>query len=229
MTGFDQSDRVDQWFLARWTKLTASENYKLMAKGAGSLFSPGGYTYIKQKAMECCTEMWERPELEEVKSLLHGKMYELPAYQRMVQTIGIPNMLYLGTENPLFLDYEELKGESGGTPDSIAMDDDAKVQVVAEIKCPKNPMNHFDRLKWKDQWDVKEKYFSCYSQIQNLLLITGAPLGFFVSYDERIKHPPKKIKIIEVKPDRKFQDELDVRLRMAVKEKYKMLDEYMNN
>jgi hypothetical protein len=224
----EQSDKIDQWYLARWSKFTASENYKLMAGGVGSMFGGGAMSYIKRKALECCTQMWERPEMEEVKALLHGKMYEYPAYKAMVQVIGIPEMLYLGTEHPIFLDYEPLKGESGGTPDSISMDADAKVEVVAEIKCPKDPMNHFERLKWKDQWDIKEKYYSCYSQIQNLLMITGAPLGFFVSYDERIKHNPKKIKIIEVKPDKKFQDELDLRLRMAVKEKYKILDEYMN-
>jgi hypothetical protein len=151
MNHFDKSDRLDQWFLARWSKFTASENYKLMAKGVGHLFSPGGYAYIKQKALECCTHMVERPEMEEVKALLHGKMYEYPAYQALVQATGMQNLLYLGTENPLFLEYEALKGESGGSPDAITLDSHAKVELIAEIKCPKNTMYHFERLKWKDQ------------------------------------------------------------------------------
>jgi len=89
-------------------------------------------------------------------------------------------------------------------------------------------MYHFERLKWKNQWDIKENYFSAYTQIQNLLMITGAPLGLFASYDERQINVSKKCKVIEVKPDRKFQDNLDIRLRMAVKEKYRVFDEYMN-
>lgn len=223
----EKQDNIDKWFIARWSKFTASENYKLLAPSGTSVFSPGAYTYIKTKVLEMCTQMWERPELEEVKALLHGRIYEYPAFEATTRATGY-NLKYLGTEHPLFLEYEPLPNESGGSPDAISLTSDAKVDVVAEMKCPKNPMNHFERLKWKTQWDIKENYFSCYSQIQNLLLITGAELGIFASYDERQINPSKKVKIIEVKPDKKFQDNLDIRLRMAVKEKYKILEEYMN-
>ena len=223
-------DKVDSWFLQRWTRLTASENYKLLLPGSkGEVFGAGGMTYIKQKVLEMTTHMQERPELEEVKSLLHGKMYEFPAYKTLVQATGYTSLMYLGEENPLFLEYEPLAKDSGGSPDSISMDSTAKIEIVAEIKCPKNSMNHFDRLKWKTQWDVKEGYSSCYCQIQNLLLITGAPLGLFISFDDRQIKPEKKHKIIDILPDRKFQDNLDLRLRMAVKEKYRIYDEYMNS
>jgi hypothetical protein len=228
MTPFEQSDRLDQWFMARWSKFTASENYKLLAGNGASMFGSGAMSYIKTKALECCIQMWERPEVEEVKALLHGKMYEYPAFKAMVEATGYEDLAYLGTETPLFLEYEPLPKDSGGSPDCIRLTQDAKVDLLAEIKCPKNPMYHFERLKWKDQWDIKENYISCYSQIQNLLMITGAGLALFASYDERQVNHSKKIKIIEVKPDKKFQDNLDLRLRMAVKEKYKILDEYLN-
>jgi hypothetical protein len=172
--------------------------------------------------------MWSRPELDEVESLLHGKVHEYPAYQALVRHTGYDELIYLGEERPLFLEYEALEGESGGSPDSISLTDDAKVDIVAEIKCPKNPMYHFKRIFWKDQWDVKEKYIQAYTQIQNLLLITGAPLGLFVSFDDRQRAVNKKIKVIEVKPDKKFQDNLDIRLRMAVKEKYRLYEQFMN-
>lgn len=219
---------IDQWFLARWGKFTASENYKLIVANGTSVFGSGAMTYIKTKALEMCTRLEERPELEEVKSLRHGKMYEYPAYQAFVKATGLYHMKYLGTEMPLFLEYEPLANESGGSPDVISLTSDAKVDALAEIKCPKNPMYHFERLKWKSQWDVKESYLPCYCQIQNLLLITGAELGFFVSFDDRQVNQAKKSKIIEVKPDKKFQDNLDLRLRMAIKEKYKVFDEHMN-
>ena len=135
----------------------------------------------------------------------------------------------MGEENPLFLAYEPLAKDSGGSPDSLALNSDATVDIIAEYKCPKNPMNHFERLKWKTQWDVKEGYPSCYCQIQNLMMITGARLGLFVSFDDRQIRPDKKAKIIDILPDKKFQDNLDIRLRMAVKEKYRIYEDYMNS
>ena len=226
----EKDDALDEWFIARWTKFTASENYKLLVGGSGNaIFGPGAVTYIKQKALEMSTVMWERPELEEHKALLHGKMYEYPAYKAYIEATKNFSMKYLGTETPLFLEYEVLPNESGGSPDVISLSSDGKIDAGAEIKCPKNPMYHFDRLKWKDQWDIKEQYTSCYCQMQNLLLITGADIWQFISYDERQKNQSKKIKVVDVLPDRKFQDNLDLRLRMAVKEKYKVFDEYMNS
>jgi hypothetical protein len=129
----------------------------------------------------------------------------------------------------LFLEYEPLAKDCGGSPDSISLNSDATVDIVAEIKCPKNPMYHFDRLLWKDHWDIKEKYPQCYCQIQNLLMITQARVGLFVSYDDRQIRVEKKVKIIEVPHDKKFQDNLEIRLRMAIKEKYRIYDEYMNS
>lgn len=164
-----------------------------------------------------------------VESLLHGKLYEYPAYAELKRVTGLHNLVYLGEENPLFLEYEPLAKDSGGSPDCIILSDSATVEVVGEIKCPSNPMYHFERLKWKTQWDLKEGYSSCYCQLQNLMMISGAELGLFISYDDRQIKQDKKSKIIEVKTDRKFQDNLDLRLRMAVKEKYRIYYEYMNS
>lgn len=220
---------LDQWHLQRWAKFTASENYKLLVANGTSMFGAGAYTYIKEKVLQMTTHMWERPEMEEVKSLLHGKMYEYPAYKAVVAATGYTQLIYLGEENPLFLEYEPLKGESGGSPDSISLTEDANVDIILEMKCPKNPMYHFERLKWKTQWDVREGYPSCYCQIQNLMMITGARLGLFCSFDDRQIRLEKKSKIIDLLPDKKFQDNLDIRLRVAVKEKYRIYNEYMNS
>lgn len=220
---------LDQWHLQRWSKFTASENHKLLPTSSASVFSAGGMTYIKEKVLQMTTNIWERPVLDEVEALLHGKVHEYPAYKATVAATGYTNLIYLGEENPLFLEYEPLEGESGGSPDSISLTKSSAVDIVAEIKCPKNPMNHFNRLIWKNQWDVKEKYIQAYSQIQNLLMITGAGLGLFVSFDDRQKRVEKKYKIIDILPDKKFQDNLDLRLRMAIKEKYRIYEEYMNS
>jgi hypothetical protein len=220
---------LDQWHLQRWSKFTSSENYKLLPPSGVQMFSAGAYTYIKEKVLQMTTNIWERPKLDEVEACLHGKSNEYPAYKATVVATGYSNLIYLGEEKPLFLEYEPLSGESGGSPDAISLTESATVDIVAEIKCPHNSMNHFNRLLWKDQWDVKERYIQAYCQIQHLLMITNAGLGLFVSYDDRQKRVDKKCKIIEVLPDKKFQDNLDIRLRMAIKEKYRIYNEYMNS
>lgn len=225
----EANDAKDQWFLERWTKFTASENYKLLSNDrSGSVFGEPAWNYIKQKAFEMASVMWERPELEEAKALLHGRMYEFPAFKAYIEVTKNYSMKYLGSDTPLFLIYPPLEKESGGSPDVVNYDSTYKIDAGAEIKCPKNPINHFDRLKWNDQWDLKQNYMQCYVQIQNLMLITGASIWQFISFDERMKNKKLQTKIIDVLPDKKMQDNLHLRLFKAVEEKYKIFDEYTN-
>lgn len=220
---------IDTWFVQRWTKFTSSEKYKLLVGGdKGAIFGAGAMTYIKTKALEMSTQMQERPELEEVKSLLWGKVHELPAYEWYVRETKNYNMVYLGTETPLFITDDENPKESGGSPDGLLLGE-TKIMAGFEAKCPKNSMNHFDRLLWKNQWDLKENYISCYTQIQDLLRITDADVWHFLSFDDRQVNPKKKGKIIEVFPDKKFQDNLVLRTTLAIKEKYKIYERHMNS
>jgi hypothetical protein len=222
------NDSVDKWFSERWSKFTASENWKLLTNNIkGEVFGEPAWTYIKQKALEMVTNMWERPELEEVKSLLHGKIYELPAYERYIQTTKNYNLTYLGGDNPVFLPYDKMPEDSGGSPDIVQVSNGSSIDFGAEIKCPKNPMKHFERLKWKDQWDILQNYKECYTQIQNLMLITGAPEWDFVSFDERMKQKELQIKIITVRTDKKMQDNLHFRLIKAREERKKILQDYV--
>lgn len=221
-------DKIDQWHLKRWGRFTASEAYKLLVPGKNEMFGEGAKTYIEQKALEMVTVMWERPELDEVKSLLHGKVHEFPAYQEYVKTTRNDSMLYLGDENPMFVPHHTLGAEFGGTPDCAAITDSGTITFGAEIKCPKNPLYHFRRLKWNDQWDVKVNYPLVYAQIQSLLMITGAQEWHFVSYDARQVLKSHKIKIIPVLPDKNFQNNLEIRLRQASREKYRIISETYN-
>lgn len=228
MSYFENTDKIDEWYNIRRSRFTSSENYKLLpTESAKHFFSSGARTYIETKVIELTTKMWQRPELEEVESLLHGKMYELPASERYMQETKNFSMTYMGTENPIFIEDETIKDEAGGTPDMANITASNTIDYGSEIKCPKNPAYHFRRLKWEDQWDLKEGYLSCYTQIQDLIRITGAFGWDFVSYDERQLAKSKQIKIIEVKPDLKFIDNLEIRIKTAVKEKYKLLSEHM--
>lgn len=216
---------IDQWHLERRGKFTSSENYKLLGMGKrGEFFTQTALSYIEKKAVEITTNIWERPELEEAKSILHGRVFEFNAFEWYIRETKNYSLTYLGEANPLFIDYEPLKGDSGGSPDAINITDSNSVDVGLEIKCPKDPIIHFRRLQWKDQWDIKENYPLLYTQAQHLLMCTGASEWHTISFDDRQKNYKNKGKIIVVYSDKKFQDELDIRLRMAIKERNKMIE-----
>lgn len=219
-------DIIEGWLLKRRGRFTASNSFKLLTTGTkGEMFGTGAWTYIREKAVEMTTRLWERPEIEEVESILHGRVHEYPAYESYVKATGHTSLMYLGDENPIFVPHPVLVDEFGGTPDSADITDAGKIEMGAEFKCPKNPGVHFDRLKWKDQWDLKEKYMLCYSQIQSLMMCSGARVWHFVSYDERQILKAAKIKIIEVKPDKSFQNTLEIRIKQAIREKYRLISE----
>jgi len=224
--GIDSQNKIDRWFLLRHSRFTASEDYKLLVPGTKcGMFGDGAMTYIEQKALEMTTRMQERPELEEVKSLLHGKAHEYAAFVEYKIRTGYHDAEYFGDENPIFYPYEPLAQEAGGSPDTGRISDDGKIYHGAEIKNPKNPMYHFRRLKWKDQYDVKQHYIQTYTQCQKLMMCTGATQWDFVSFDDRQIVREKMIKIIPIYPDKNFQNNLDVRLRCAIKEKYRIISE----
>lgn len=219
----------DKWALERWGKFTGSENHKLLSKGTGEMFGAGARTYIKQKALEMTINMYERPEMEENKTLLWGALHEQEAFE-WYRHFTRNELIYCGTLNPLFLTYDEMPTEVGVSPDSVNPEcvNTYKVDFGAELKCPRNPSIHFDRLLWKDEEDLKNNNPEYYCQIQNTFLITGAQQWHFVSYDGRQKDKKKRIKVIEVMPNKKYLDNLQIRLEAAVKEKYKILQQYQN-
>jgi hypothetical protein len=220
-------DKIDEWHVKRWAKFTASESYKLFAPSKGNtMFGDGAITYIEQKALEMTTRMQERPELDEAKSILHGRAHEYPAFVEYVRHTGRHDLTYLGDDNPMFYPYRPLAEESGGTPDCVNITSEGLIDFGAEIKCPKNSINHFRRLKWNNQYDVKDNYILCYTQCQFLMMCTGATQWDFVSYDDRQIVRSKKIKIIPIYPDKNFQNTLEVRIRQAIKEKYRIISEH---
>lgn len=219
---FDGGVDIELWHKKRRAKLTASTNYKLI--GALSTYN----LYVKEKAIEQSTAMWERPEIEQATSLLWGNVYEQPAHERYIATTKNYSMTYIGRDAPIFYSHpdEKLIEDSGGTPDAANILESGSIDYGAEYKCPKNPANHFDRLKWQNQFDIKENYIQCYTQIQNLIMITGALGWDFISYDERMLSKKDQIIIIEVKPDKKFIDNLELKLHIGVRDKYKKLSEH---
>lgn len=218
----NQLDPRDRWLLKRFSNFTASMIYKLRdTDKSGKGFSVGGRTYIEEKAIETMTILSERPELEEVESLRHGKFYEEPAFRHYVEVSRNYNMKHFGTDNPVYLPFNKY---SGGSPDALQGEGE-RVDWGCEIKCPSNSKNHYKYLKFKDQFDLRMERIEYYSQIQFLMMITKAQGFHFVSYDERFRNQKLQMKIIEVLPDKSFQDHLEVRIQMAQKEKNRIIKE----
>lgn len=220
-------DKIDEWHLDRKGRFSASQAWKLFSNGGNEMFGRGAWTYIQDRAVDMLTKPWERPWIDEVDSILHGRAHEYPAYARYIQETRNFSVKYLGDLYPIFITHPDFPDEFGGTPDAADITDDGSVVMGVEIKCPKDPIKHMERLLWKNQWDIKEAYPLCYAQIQSLLMITGAPEWHFVSYDERQKLNRTQIVIIPVSPDKNFQSNLTIRLKQAIKEKYKIISEYL--
>lgn len=218
----NQNDVKGQWHLERYGKFTASLIYKIVPNGATSIFTPTGWAYIQERAIETMTVLWEAPELEFVESLMHGKAYEEKAYYEYLSVSKNYDMRHFGGENPLYLEYNDY---SGGSPDGL-MGEGTDIHWLLELKCPKNSKNHYLYSKMQTQWDLKEKRPEYYAQIQFLLMITKAQGAHFVSFDERYKDESKRLKILDVLPDKKFCDNLDVKLQMAQKEKLKIISSF---
>ena len=215
----NETDAKGKWFQERHGKFTASMIHKIIPNAGTSMFTPAGWTYIQDRAIETMTFMYEAPELEFVEALIHGKAYEENAYYEYLRVSKNYSMKHFGGENPVFLDYNEY---SGGSPDGL-MGEGTSVNWLLEIKCPKNSKNHFKYMGIKSQWDLKELRPEYYAQIQFLLMITKAEGAHFASYDERFRDETKRLKIVDVLPDKKFADALDVKLKTAQKEKLKIM------
>lgn len=214
-------DTKDQWFKDRLGRFTASEVWKLFVPGKdGSMFGVGAMTYIRQKAIEEMTVYWENPKLEFVKPLLHGKVHELPAFEHYKRVTRNYSMRYFGTEEPYFHPYKEY---GGGSPDGL-LGEGTRVDCVLELKNPYTSDAHFEYLQFKDQFDLKKAVKEYYYQCQKLMLTFNAPLCYWTSFDDRFKDPRKKMKILPIKPDKKVQDELEVRMAQANIEKKRILE-----
>lgn len=221
--GFLVSEDVkDKWHRARHGKFTASKLSCLLSPGKNTMFGTGAKTYIKQKAKEKMTILWERPDMELVKSIRHGKLYEsiaVPAYHEHTRNYS---MRYFGSEDPVFLDYND---DSGGSPDGL-MGEDETIYCGLEIKAPFDSNVHMDYLEMTNQYDLEAYNFEYYSQIQFLLMITGAPVWHFCSFDERFLNKKLWTKVIEVFPDKKLHEKISIYLKQAVIERNLIIERF---
>lgn len=230
--------RVDEWFLARKGKLTASEIYLLLANHKEDMtetelelfkrdnpksrmktkevpFSQGTFTYLDGKIAELF--MPDNAYLEYVmdcsphsRAMDWGTLMEDSARTRYQEE----------TENEVldapFVPLKEFEKFAGGSPDGII-----RSGGIIEIKCPFNPAVHLKHFLYETADELKEDNLQYYCQLQyNMLCVereTGieVPFGDFVSYDPRTSKS-KQLKVLRISKDKEIQNMLIERTELAI-------------
>lgn len=219
----------ETWLRQKWGKFSASEITKLLpgektkpAVGE-TLFHAGAITYIKRVARESYT-VFNTEETVETYDMKQGKLREPAAFEHLFKLIGVSNLKHFGGDNPLFVEYGP---ESGCSPDSLAETDQGVITFGAEIKAPKGD-THFDYVRFiHDQETFKTVCPEYNAQCQFSMMCCKCDVWLFASYNEFFPLKSRAL-VVEVKKDQRFCDNLDIRLRNAVKRKNEFVEEIMN-
>lgn len=226
-------EQAEQWKLDKWGKFSASEEWKLMAKGTMDkktltipMFSEGGMTYIGEVAREAYT-LYNEEDNGESFAMRNGKAKEHISFGWLINKVLKTDVLtYYGNLNPIFQLYT---ADSGTSPDSVAWKDYAAgiASFGAELKNPTAKVHMEYLMTIKDQQDLKAKCLNYYTQVQKAMMTFKTDLWLWCSHNEYFPEKDRML-IIEVKADKNFQNDLDARIAAATKEKYKIIEQLKN-
>lgn len=216
-----EGSKEDAWLRMKWGMLSASEIDVLMIQAKEGLFGQGALTYIERVARETYTA-FNTDENVETFAMKKGKVKEALAFAHYFRLMGrMPQLEYFGGGNPYFKKYSE---GSGASPDCVAWIDKEKelVSFGAEFKCPDSKTHWRYLLKIKDQWDLKKESGDYYGQCQHNMMTFKTDLWHWTSYNEHYPFEDQML-IVEVKADKDYQTKLDLRIKQAEKEKWKLV------
>lgn len=217
-----KEDAEAAWKKEKWGKFSASEIDVLAIPGKGTTFSDGAETYIEKMAREEYT-IFNDEENVETFSMRKGKMKEAQSFGHYRRLVGFDGLEYFGGSNPYFEKYSQ---DSGSSPDCLAWIDKEKktVSFGGELKNP-NSKTHWDYLRnVKDQFDLRKINRQYYGQCQFGMMTFKTSLWHWCSYNEYFPFKDQML-IIEVVPDLAYQSALSVRLKMAEKKKWELIEE----
>lgn len=230
--------RVDEWYLARKGKLTASEIYILLANHKEDMteeeleqfkkdnpksrvktkevpFSQGTFTYLDGKVAELF--MPDNAFLEYMedcsprsRAMDWGTLMEDSARARYQEETGNEVI------DAPFVPFKGFEKFAGGSPDGII-----RSGGIIEIKCPFSPAVHLKHFLYETADELKEDNLQYYCQLQyNMLCVereTGieVPFGDFISYDPRTSKS-KQLKVLRIVKDEDIQKKLIERTELAI-------------
>jgi hypothetical protein len=219
---------TEEWHKVRLGRFTASEMYRLMipgkremtqkeldarpkkGKGSSTTFvddygklADASLTYINEKVAEIFTGQAKTTGY--AFPLVWGAEHEAEAVEYFEKQTGLETIV-CG-----FFTYTE---HAGGSPDRLIGE-----KAILEVKCPSDSVNMIDYLMLTDQWDVRRNYFQYWCQCQCNMLFTERELCYFVAFDPRMIKPEHRIKIVELKADPEFHEQVRTQITSGVKEK----------
>lgn len=219
-----EKSKVTAWKRKKWGRYSASQIFHLMVPGKnGEIFSPGGITYIEKIAQEGYTEYNEEESVESY-AMKMGKLREPQSYEHLRGLLGFDGLEYYGGNNPVFDLYSD---DSGVSPDCKAMLPDGTVSFGAEMKNPTGKVHMFYLRNLKDQWDLKKISEEYYAQIQMAILKYKCDHWLWTSHNEFFPFKDRML-LIEVKAEKQYQQNMDIRIKMATKKKYEIIEEMKN-
>lgn len=220
--------KEEQWLLKKWGCFSASEMYKLLSKGTGEMFGTGAKTYIEEVAIQAYT-LFNTEENVETYAMKKGKMKEADSFGYYRNLFAGSNVFdhieYYGGDNPIFEKYNE---HSGCSPDSLAFGKKNKVMFGAEFKNNQRKAHFTDLRRISDHFDLKRDHLDDYTQCQFSMMCYNVDLWHWNSYNEYFPDSDKLL-IIEVPKDKIFQDNLEIRLQMAIKIRNRIIEQRRNN
>lgn len=216
-----EKSKTEAWKRAKWGRFSASQIFHLMVPGKkDEIFSTGGITYIEQVAREGYT-LFNEEENAESFHMRMGKVREPASFARLRQILGFDGLEYYGGDNPVFDLYTE---DSGVSPDCKAILPDGTVSFGAELKNPTGKVHMSYLRNIKDQNDLKKVSEEYYAQVQKAILTYRCDFWLWTSHNEFFPFKDQ-MHIIEVKADRQYQDNMSIRIKIATKKKYEIIEE----
>jgi len=214
----------EQWLIDKWGCFSASEMYKLLSKGNGEMFGVAAKTYIEETAIEAYT-MFNSDENVETYAMKMGKINEAQSFGYLKNLLGVDFLEYYGGNNPIFIKYCE---DSGCSPDGAALKPDNTFSFGIELKNNQRKQHFRDLRLIADYKDLQKEHLDDYTQCQFSMMCCKTDLWLWCSYNEYFPDKDKML-IIEVKQDKSFQDNLEVRLQMAKKIKHRIIEQRKND
>lgn len=242
--------RVNEWYLARKGKLTASEIYILLANHKEDMteeelkqlkkdnpksrirtkevpFSQGTFTYLDGKVAELF--MPDNAFLEYMEDCSpHSRTMDWGTLMEDSARIRYQDETGNEVLDAPFVPFKGLEKFAGGSPDGII-----RAGGVIEIKCPFSPAVHLKHFLYETAEDLKEDNLQYYCQLQyNMLCVEldtdiEVPFGDFISYDPRTSKS-KQLKVLHIAKDEEIQKKLIARTNLAIEYIKEKIDKINN-
>ncbi len=226
-------DPRQAWLEKKWGRFSASEEGQLTVMGPADkktgvrpFFGDGAVTYIREVARQAYTMFNDEEDQGMSFQMKMGIAKEHISFAYLQKMLGRDVLTYYGNLNPLFELYTE---DSGTSPDSVAWKDELNkiVSFGAELKNPSGKI-HMHYLETVRTWeDLKKESIKFYTQCQKAMMTFKTDLWLWCSHNEYFPAKDRML-IIEIPADKAFQADLDIRIEMATKEKYKVMENLKN-